>query len=476
MLGLPAARIADLDRARAIVLLGPDLKEELPVLHLRVRRAAVELGVPLIEIAPGATGLTREASAVLRHAPGEAHTVAEQLARALAGQGTASGSGSIEKALTALDGRDGDLVVVLGRPSLAESPASVVRAAAALAGVPGTRFLSALRRGNVRGALDLGLVPGFLPGRVTLDGGRDHFTAAWGRVPAERGRDAAGILAAAAGGGVEALVLLGADVLADYPDRIAARAGLDGVGFVISVGAFGDDASSRADVFLPTSVWAERNGTVTNLEGRVQRVSRLVTPDGVVMDDWRIAAELATRSATRLGFDRVGDVTDEIAAGRTPRTRARPTRCCGRARDGAMLPIAQFPDELVPVAGSGGGGPSWEPIAPGSLDEDGSDQTPPEPVDDTSRVARGPPSARRLRLGPRRGVAATVACRRAVCASWSPAASTTPGASLRTAPRSPRSRAVPRSSCTRATSSDSASPRSVIARITSALCVRSRSR
>ena len=52
VLGLPRATIADLDRAAAIVLLGPDLKEELPVLHLRVRRAAVELGVPLVELAP----------------------------------------------------------------------------------------------------------------------------------------------------------------------------------------------------------------------------------------------------------------------------------------------------------------------------------------------------------------------------------------------------------------------------------------
>ena len=59
---------------------------------------------------------------MLRHAPGEAATIAAQLARALAGDGTASGDGQIERAVAALDGRDGDLVVVLGRQSLAESP------------------------------------------------------------------------------------------------------------------------------------------------------------------------------------------------------------------------------------------------------------------------------------------------------------------------------------------------------------------
>ena len=91
VLGLPGATIADIDRARAVVLVAPDLREELPVLHLRVRRAAVELGVPVIELAPRASGLTRDVTAVLRHAPGEAGAMAEQFARALAGDGTASG-------------------------------------------------------------------------------------------------------------------------------------------------------------------------------------------------------------------------------------------------------------------------------------------------------------------------------------------------------------------------------------------------
>ena len=69
VLGLPPATIADLDRARAIVLVGPDLKDELPVLYLRVRRAAADLGVPVIEISPRASGLTRYA---VRRAPARA--------------------------------------------------------------------------------------------------------------------------------------------------------------------------------------------------------------------------------------------------------------------------------------------------------------------------------------------------------------------------------------------------------------------
>ena len=136
------------------MLLGPDLEEELPVLHLRMRRAAVELGVPLVDLAAAAHGLSEHASVVRRILPGE-----ELDADALALVGQARGD------------RPGPVVVMLGRPSLAESPTVAIRAAKALRAVPGVRFLSALRRGNVHGAIDAGLARGFLPGRVTLDAG-----------------------------------------------------------------------------------------------------------------------------------------------------------------------------------------------------------------------------------------------------------------------------------------------------------------
>jgi NADH-quinone oxidoreductase subunit G len=88
---------------------------------------------------------------------------------------------------------DGPVVCVLGRPSLAETGDSIAAAAGALlAARPGTTFLSALRRGNVHGALDMGLAPGVLPGRIGLDDGRSRFTAAWGDLRRRRGLDAGG--------------------------------------------------------------------------------------------------------------------------------------------------------------------------------------------------------------------------------------------------------------------------------------------
>src|ERR1700736_3516728 len=83
VLGMPRATIADLDRARAIVLLAPDLKEELPVLYLRVRRAADDLGVPVVDVAAHDHVLTPYATAVFRPVPGESADAAAAVGKAL---------------------------------------------------------------------------------------------------------------------------------------------------------------------------------------------------------------------------------------------------------------------------------------------------------------------------------------------------------------------------------------------------------
>ena len=199
----------------------------------------------------------------------------------------------------------------------------------------------------------------------------------------ERGLDAAGVLSAAAAGEIDTLVLLGADLLSDFPDRALVTRALDQVRFVIAVGAFAADASARADVLLPTSVWGEKNGSATNLEGRVMRLARLVTPEGTTMDDWRIAAELALRFGTELGLETVEEVQNEIARV-APAYAGVDAALLNRARDGAVVPTAEHPGEIVfhPVAGVSAG-VSWEPIRPtaavasdpeeGARDADGSD-------------------------------------------------------------------------------------------------------
>jgi NADH-quinone oxidoreductase subunit G len=350
VLGMERAGIADLDRASAIVVLDHDLRDQVPVLFLRLRRASLELGVPLVDLAPAAHGLSALAAVVARTVPGEplAASLHDEIRRVC-------------------EGRQGPVVVVVGRGNLAAAADSVVGAAAELAAVHDVRFLSALRRGNVHGALDAGLAPGFLPGRTTLDAGRAWFTERWGGVPAERGLAAEGILRAAADGKIRVLVLVGADPVSDFPDATLARRAIDAVDTIIAVDGFESESTTRAEVFLPCTLWGEKAGTVTNLEGRVQRVGRKVAPEGTAMDDWRIAAELALRLGRDLDLATVDEVTDEIARV-APAYAGVTSEVVKLARDGVVVPMAAHLDELVlrtgelSIMADDGSGTSWDPI------------------------------------------------------------------------------------------------------------------
>jgi NADH-quinone oxidoreductase subunit G len=365
VLGVPRAEIPDLDTASAIVLLAADLKEELPVLYLRVKRAAVELGVPLLDLSAVDVGLTDYASAAVRTVPGEEGVVAERVVAAL--QGQPARDEFIDAFATAARERTGPVVVVVGRSSLAQAPASITRAATAFAALDDVEFLSALRRGNVHGALDLGLTPGFLPGRVTLERGREWFGGTWQRVPDAPGLDAAGILTAAADNKVRVLVLLGADPISDFPDSDLARRALDGASYVIAVDAFLSESSSRADVFLPCSVWGEKGGSTTNLEGRVQRLGRKVSSPGASMDDWRIASELALRLGDDFDLEFVDEVTNEIAH-LAPAHLGATAPLLRRARDGVVVPLRDHLDEIMVrtrelnIMSEDGQAVSWDPI------------------------------------------------------------------------------------------------------------------
>ncbi len=386
VLGLPRATIDDACAAPAVLLLAPDLKEELPILYLRLREAAVDKGVPLVEIVPSTTGLTKHAAVTLVHRPGEAAAVARALAR---DQIPPDGAGGVSAAdlgrAAELLGQDG-VVIVLGRPSLAEPANATVDAAGVLArAMPGARFLSALRRGNVHGALDMGLAPGILPGRVSLADGGPHFEPAWGRVPDGRGLDAEGILRAAADGRIEALVLLGADPVSDFPDRDLARRALARVPFTIALDAFLTDSSRGADVVFPAAAWGERAGTTTNIEGRITRLGQKVTPPGTSRPDWMVAVELARRLGADMGLESLDAIAAEIARLAPSHTGLSAEVLAGRGvRDGVVVPLStngqapaatDVPVEQPEVAAAQSQGETVqaepEPAAPGSLEPGG---------------------------------------------------------------------------------------------------------
>jgi NADH-quinone oxidoreductase subunit G len=316
VLGLPQATI---DQACApggtVLLLAPDVKEELPVLFLRLRHAVVNDGVTIVEVSPQRTSMSELATTTLLHRPG---AEGELVAALLAGSSDREVAG-VEPAAVAQAAAllaKGPVTVILGRTNVADDGSGVVAAAAAIhAAHPEVRFLSALRRANVHGALDMGLAPGLLPGRTTLAQGADWFRdSGWPAVPAARGLDATGILQAAAAGKIDVLLLVGSDPLSDFPDTTLATKAIAGARTVVAVEQFLTAGAQQADVVLPAAGFAEVDGTTTNLEGRVSTVAQKVTPPGTARSDWMIAAELAQLLGADLGLTAVADIWKEIEA------------------------------------------------------------------------------------------------------------------------------------------------------------------
>ncbi|MBP1632613.1 MAG: NADH-quinone oxidoreductase, chain, partial [Acidobacteria bacterium] len=303
--GLPhRAAIDDLDESGAVLVWAPDLKEELPVLYLRVRRAATRRGARLVVVHPRVNGLDPVASHVLRYRPGEG---AEMLRRLSEGEGEAAG------ARAALE--QGPLVAVVGRPGLAEDPRLAEAVAAFAEGLPGAKVLPVARRSNLYGALDMGMAPDLLPGRVPAADApaREALAERWGGLPGGEGDDAAGIVAGLEEGRIRALVLLGCDPAADFPDPARAAAALRRAELVVAVDLFLTESSRRAHVVLPALAFGEVEGTVTNLEGRVQKVNRLIPGPGQARPAVEIFEDLARLLGHSIGAETAGALAGEIA-------------------------------------------------------------------------------------------------------------------------------------------------------------------
>ncbi|HMK62300.1 MAG TPA: NADH-quinone oxidoreductase subunit NuoG [Acidimicrobiales bacterium] len=351
VLGLRRATIDEACVAPCVVTLCGDLREELPVLYLRLRGALDAGAIRLVELSLRPSALASQASASLPYRPGELGALVEAVVGGAEQPPDGVGAGAWAAARQALSaaGADGDgVVVVLGRPSVAEHAGLVGGAAVALArSWSKARFLPALRRGNVLGAIDMGLAPGVLPGRVSLQDGRGWFEAVWGSVPAERGRDTTAMLQALVAGDMAAVVLLGADVLGDFPDRRLVEDALSAAELVVAVDTFLSASSAHADVVLPAAMAHERTGSTTNIEGRITRLSQKLVPPGQCWPDWMIAAELAARLGGDLEAAGVGDLWDEIerlAPSHAGITRAVLDGPAGRS--GVVAPLAATPVQL----------------------------------------------------------------------------------------------------------------------------------
>jgi predicted molibdopterin-dependent oxidoreductase YjgC len=275
------ATINDLEGARTIVWAGPDPKEAVPVLYLRLRKAVIEFGAKLIVVAPRRISLDAIATHVLRVAPGDEPQAIRELT---SGGSQASDVGE-------------PLVVCWGQSSPGRDESETFEALLDLAKEKGGKLLMCPPHAGSQGLIDMGVYP-------TLDAG---YAPA-----AEAGMSTGEILQAAAKGELDALILLGADPIGDFPDADLALDALDYGIFTVAVEIFPTESAVRADVVLPATAYAEREGTFTNLERRLQKLERVVDAPGSSRDGWEILQGIARELGDDWGWRSFDDLWADL--------------------------------------------------------------------------------------------------------------------------------------------------------------------
>ncbi len=303
---------ADLEQAKVILVVGLDAEQEVPILHLRIRKAATRHGAKVFVIHPRRTRLWDVAEHVLVAPGGEAAvlgSIGEDAEHAT------PQSPSVERLRESLSAADCPVVVLAGA-RLAGSPGAVAQVVA-LASRYGGKVGLVSRRAGDRGALRAGVHPALLPGgrRVEDEGERAEVQRAWGvSLPSQPGRDTQAILEAAAKHEIDLLYLVGVDPLRDFPDAALARRGLENVETKVVQDVVAGPLAPYADVVLPAAPWIERNGEhVSDWEGRAQRLHAVRGPMPLSRPDWQIFQELSEVGDHDLGFRTLEDLQREAA-------------------------------------------------------------------------------------------------------------------------------------------------------------------
>lgn len=160
---------------------------------------------------------------------------------------------------------------------------------------------------NVQGASDAGVMPWHYPGyqRVDDETSALKFEAAWNIEPGglnrKRGLTTTEILSSVGPGGVRSLYIMGENPMMSEPNLNKTREHMEHLDFIAAQDLFLNESTAYADVFLPATSWAEKDGTFTNTDRRVQRVRQAIAPRGQARPDWQILCDLAKRIEARLG-------------------------------------------------------------------------------------------------------------------------------------------------------------------------------
>jgi formate dehydrogenase alpha subunit len=345
--------IQDIESAEVILVVGADLAATAPAVGYAVKRAVTQRGAKLILVESRKTPLSRFAHLWLRPNPGTLLALANGLARVIADedlldqefvarrtdgfddlnqsletytpehveQVTGIPFDEVRQAARLFAGAGGAAIIYGHGVTRSGRGTDTVKTLANLALLTGNierkgSGIFALQAGsNAQGACDMGALPDFLPGycSVTDGEGRTRFEERWGtRLPLGAGITAPEMMAGATLGSIKGMVIVGENPVSSFPDPGTVAGALGSLEFLLVQDIFLTETAKLATVVLPAASVAEKNGTFTNFEGRVQAVRQALEPAGESRPDWRITMDVAAAMGSPFPYGSLQDVAEEI--------------------------------------------------------------------------------------------------------------------------------------------------------------------
>jgi formate dehydrogenase alpha subunit len=346
--------IKDINDAKCIFAIGTNTTEAHPVISMNIRQA-VRQGTKLIVANPLEIDLVRDAELWLQHRSGTDVALLMGMMKVIVDEGLMDEAFIEERCenfylfrdslrkfpLDFVEGTTGvpsDKVAEAARMYAAYSPTALlyamgitqhshgtdnVIAVANLAmltgniGKPGTGVNPLRGQNNVQGACDVGALPNVYPGyqAVSDQAIREKFEAAWDcHLNPNPGKGLTEITPAAHEGKIKAIYLMGENPSLSDPDASHVREALQKLEFFVVQDIFLSETAQLADVVLPATSFAEKDGTFTNTERRVQRLRTAIEPVGDSRPDWLITCQIArSMGAKGFDFDHPSQILDEIA-------------------------------------------------------------------------------------------------------------------------------------------------------------------
>lgn len=337
----PAAEVIQTD---CFIVTGSNTTENHPIIALQMKAAVEKFGSRLIVIDPRRLELCDYATLWLPLRPGTNVPVFSAMAHVIVNEGLVNQEfisnrtegypefiSSLEKFTPAyaelVSGVDRNLIIEAARMYATAQKAAIywgmgisqlsIGTASALSvihlalltghiGRPGTGLNPLRGQNNVQGASDMGAMPFHFPGYMLVDqpGNADAWENAWhiedGGLNRKRGLTTTEILSNVHPGGIRSLYIMGENPMMSEPNLNQTRHHMEQLEFLIAQDLFINESGAFADVFLPAVSWAEKDGTFTNTDRRVQRVRQALPPRGQARPDWQIICDLAVRLEARL--------------------------------------------------------------------------------------------------------------------------------------------------------------------------------